>query len=285
MSITTIDYEKEYDNRARVPEHPQIFARHAREAEGYRKSAALAQLGISYGATARQIVDFFPGKGAGASAPLAMFIHGGWWRTREPASFSQLAAGANANGIDFALAGYDLAPTVTIAEIVEQMRAACAMLWRNMHKRIMVIGNSAGAHLAACMVATDWATVAADLPGDLVPAAYGISGVYDLAPLTQISVNADLKLDDATARQLSPLYWSIPAGRIFDAIVGSLESSEFLRQSRIIADAWAKRGVKTRYEVIPGVDHFTIVDLLVDPNSAMTRRTVELAKQVAAMPL
>jgi arylformamidase len=128
-----IDYEKEYDNRARVPEHPDIFARWQRETEAYRAASPSATLGLSYGPSKRQSVDLFPGKNAGADAPLAMFIHGGWWRTLDPSMFSQMAKGLNAHGVTVAVVGYDLCPTVSIATIIEQMRSACLYLWRN-HK-------------------------------------------------------------------------------------------------------------------------------------------------------
>lgn len=149
----------------------------------------------------------------------------------------------------------------------------------------MVAGHSAGGHLAACMLATDWKTLAPDAPADLVPAAYAISGVFDLAPLTQVSVNADLKLDEKSARACSPLYWPVPAGRVLDAVVGGIESGEFLRQSKTIADAWRQGMVQTRYEAVPGKNHFDVIDALGEPDSAMTRRVVELARRLQAMAL
>ena len=145
MATAAIDYEKEYDNRGRIPEHPEIFARWASETEAYRKAAAGAQLGLKYGPSPRQSVDFFPAKEA--NAPLAMFIHGGWWRTLDPSMFSQMAKGPNGNGVSVAVVGYDLCPQVSIATIIEQMRAACLYLWRQHKKRIFVYGHSAGGHL------------------------------------------------------------------------------------------------------------------------------------------
>ena len=275
--------EKEYDNRARVPEHPEVFARWSRDATAYRARPGV-QLDIAYGPTERQKIDLFPGQNADKRAPLALFIHGGWWRTLSPREFSHVAAGPNARGVTVALAGYDLCPNVSIATIIQQMRAACLFLWREHRKRIMVYGHSAGGHLAACMVATDWKTLAPDAPADLVPAAYGISGVYDLAPLTRISPNQDFRLDDKSAHDLSPIYWAVPAGRVFDAVVGAEESSEFLRQSRVIAEAWRQGNALTRYEALPG-NHFTVLDPLVDPASGMTARVVELAREVQAEAL
>ncbi len=277
--MAAVDYEAEYNNRARVPEHPEIFARWAREAENYRVDtlkAGRAQLELPYGDTPRQIVDlFFPQ--AGESAPLALFIHGGWWRSLDSSLFSQMASGLNAHGVAVAVAGYDLCPNVAIADIVEQMRRACAFLWQRFSRRMFVYGHSAGGHLAAAMVATDWPSLYPKAPANLVPAGYAISGVFDLSPLTGISVNQDLRLDVAEARKMSPLFWPVPAGRIFDAVVGGLESSEFKRQSRAIVGAWQGKA-RTRYEEIAGTNHFTIIDALADPNSAMVARVAELAK-------
>jgi arylformamidase len=283
--MPAIDYEKEYDNRGRVPEHPEIFERWAREAAAYRTAARDAEFGLAYGPSPRQIIDLFPAKDDDAQTPLAMFIHGGWWRSLEPAMFSQKAAGLNARGVTVAVAGYDLCPQVSIATIIEQMRSACLWLWRKQRKRIFVYGHSAGGHLAACLLAQDWKAFASDAPANLVPAAYAISGVFDLAPLVHVSQNQDLRLDDAEARRVSPLHWKVPAGRALDAVVGSLESSEFLRQSKIIADGWGARGVETRYEEIAGTNHFTVVDPLSEPGSAMTARIADMAQQVNAMAL
>jgi arylformamidase len=275
-----IDYEKEYDNRARVPEHPQIFARWQRQAAAYREAARDAELGLAYGPSARQTVDLFPAKNRKLdddnATPLALFIHGGWWRSLEPSMFSQVAAGPNARGISVAVAGYDLCPQVSVAAIIGQMRDACLWLWRRKRRRIMVYGYSAGGHLAACMLAQDWPAFASDAPADLVPSVYAISGVYDLTPVLKISVNEDLRLDDAQARAVSPLHGRAPRGRTLDAVVGTLESAEFRRQSRVIVDAWSGNS-QTRYEEIAGVNHFTIVDALADPASAMTARVSDLA--------
>ena len=275
------DYEAEYNNRARVPEHPEIFARWAREAEDYRAEAMKerrAELGLQYGDTPRQTIDLFSPKRA-AEAPLALFIHGGYWRSLDPSMFSQAARGANAHGIAVAVAGYDLCPEVTIAEIIDQIRHACLFLWLRTGRRMMVYGHSAGGHLAAAMLATDWHGLYPKTPADLVPAAYSISGLFDLTPLLQVSMAADLRLDEGSARATSPLFWRPPAaGRAFDAAAGALESGEFFRQSRLIAEAWGKAGVKTRYEEIAGTNHFTVVDALSDPASPMAARIAELAR-------
>ena len=273
-----IDYEAEYNNRARVPEHAAIFARWEKEAAAYRDEASRekrAELGLSYGPSPRQTLDIFTAKYA-ADAPLALFIHGGYWRSLEPRTFSHMARGLNARGVSVGVAGYDLCPQVTIGEIIDQMRRAALFLSDRFGKRITVCGHSAGGHLAACLVATDWTALGPKAPADLVPAAYAISGLFDLSPLLGVSMNQALRLDEKQARDASPLFWPAPAGRALDAVVGGEESSEFLRQSKIIADAWGKNGAETRYEAVPGANHFTVLDPLSDPESKMVGRLVAL---------
>jgi arylformamidase len=273
-----VDYETEYNNRARVPEHPQIFARWERDAAAYRDEAGRAgraELGLIYGPMPRQTIDMFHPAGGGEA--LALFIHGGYWRSLDPSSFSHMAKGLNGHGVAVAVAGYDLCPQVTIGGIIDEMCQACLYLWHRFGRRIMVYGHSAGGHLAACLLATDWRAFGANVAGDLVPSACAISGVFDLTPLMTVSMNQDLRLDEAEARRVSPLFWRPPAGHALDVWVGALESAEFLRQSRTFAEAWGKAGVDTRCEEVAGTNHFTVIDALSDPGSAAVGRLAQLA--------
>jgi arylformamidase len=272
--MTEIDYEAEYNNRARVLKHLQIFARWATDSASYRdRLSASRQARISFGPTAREVIDLFDVR---PGAPLAVFIHGGWWRNFEPSLFSHVAAGLNAHGIGVAVPGYNLCPQVRIADIVDEMRRALVALWRRYGQRMLVLGHSAGGHLTAVLLATDWPALDDAMPADVVAAGYAISGVYDLAPLVGVSVNQDLRLDEDSAREMSPVLWPAPRGRVLDAVVGARDSNEFLRQSRVIADVWGKAGVATRYEEIAGADHFTVLDPLTDPSSAMVARLLTL---------
>jgi arylformamidase len=275
-----IDYEAEYNNRARVPAHPEIFARWRRDAHAYRERSSGARLGLRYGGGARQTIDLFAGRGADPASSALMFIHGGWWRSLHPDEFSHLAAGSNAHGVTVAVVGYDLCPTVTIADIVRQIRAAALFLWGEWRRPFAVAGHSAGGHLSACLLATEWRSLDPQAPDNLVPAAYAISGVFDLAPLTETSINADLRLDERSAHELSPIHWPVPSGRVLDAVVGGAESSEFLRQSQAITAAWQPHA-ETRYEAIAGKNHFDVIDALADPDSSMTGRVVELARRAS----
>lgn len=268
------DYESEYNNRARVPEHGAIIAGWARDAAAYRAEAS-CELGVSYGPTPRQYYDLFrPAEMKGDA--LAVFFHGGYWRSLDPSSFSHMARGLNARGVAVAVIGYNLCPDVTLADIIGETRFACGELHRRFRLPLVAYGHSAGGHLAACMVATDWLSVGHDLPAQLVRAGYGVSGLYNLKPLTETSVNEALKLGFEESELFSPFFWPAPSGLTFDAVVGGDESAEYLKQSRRIVDVWGLGGVVTRYEERPGDNHFTVIAPLADPASAMTSRIAQL---------
>ena len=269
------DYETQYNNRARVPEHPGIIAGWHADAAAYRETAP-AELGVSYGESERQRYDLFKPQEASAEA-IALFIHGGYWQALDRSYFSHMARGLTARGVPVAVVGYDLCPQVELGHIVWELQQAGAALWRRFGRPIVATGHSAGGHLAACLLATDWKNVDEDLPDRLVTAAYGISGLYNLKPLTETSVNAALKLTHEGAERESPFFWPAPSGLTLDAVVGAQESEEYLKQSRRIVDVWGLSGVRTRYEEIPGANHFTVIAGLADPDSAMTARVAELA--------
>jgi len=270
-----IDYEAEYNNRARVPENPAIIAGWSRDAKAYREAHQARHKVIEYGAGERNRIDLFSGDGAG---PIVVFIHGGYWQALDGSFFSHLAGGLNAHGIDVAVPSYDLCPTVSIAEIIGEMRAASRELAR-LRRPLVVSGHSAGGHLAACMLATDWRAFDAAMPEELVTAAYAISGLFDLRPLVNTSINTALKLDEASASAVSPLFWKSSVRGTLDAVVGANESAEYFRQSRTIADAWNAAGIATRFATIPDANHFTAIAPLADPNSAMTLRLRQLARR------
>jgi arylformamidase len=267
-----LDYEAEYNNRARVPEYPEIAERWSLLSSAYRL-AGNAELDQPYGARERQRYDLFHAEAAGA--PLVVYIHGGYWQRGDRKDYSFVARELNAAGVTVALPSYTLCPAVSVMEIGDEMQACMAALWRKTGRRPMVIGHSAGGHLTAEMLARTWS---GGVPADLVRCGYAISGVFELAPLIDTSLNQALGLTPGTARAASPLFRPPPPkGRRLVAAVGGAESGEFLRQSRVLAESWSKVGLDAKYEVIAGANHFTVVDELARPDSDMLKRIVLMA--------
>jgi arylformamidase len=272
---TAPDYESEYNNRARVPEHPGIIAGWQADAAAYR-GEAVCELGIRYGEGPRQTYDLFKPE-AVTSKAIVLFIHGGYWQALDPSFFSHTARGLNRRGVPVAVAGYDLCPQVELGHVVWELQQAAAAIWRRFNLPVVAAGHSAGGHLSACLLATGWKNVDPELPDHVVPAAYGISGLYNLKPLTETSVNNALGLSMEDAERESPLFWPAPSRLVMDAVVGGAESAEYLKQSRRLVDVWGLEGVRTRYEEIAGANHFTVIAGLTDPQNAMTARIAELA--------
>ena len=264
----TPDLEAEYNNRALVPDHPVVMQRWRDTAHAAR--AAHPPETVAYGPGEREVMDVFS---AGDDAPVAVFLHGGYWQALDKDWFSGLAPAFLSHGVSLAVPAYDLCPAVRLGVILRQVRSAVDDIRARRGTRPVVFGHSAGGHMAACMLSEGRAA-----------AAVALSGVFDLRPLIPTSLNTALDLDDREAAALSPIFWpvpngSTPGGTVLDCLVGADESSEFLRQSRMMADHWAAHGVETRFEALPGLNHFTVLDPLFDPDSAMVRRIVALAKQ------
>lgn len=195
--------------------------------------------------------------------------------------FSHWSAGANAHGLSVAVIGYRLCPEARVGDIIGDVRTAALFLRRRFGDRMIACGHSAGGHLASALVATDWTTLDKEIPATFLRKGFAISGVFDLAPLIETEMNVELRLDADEARQVSTAYWPVPKGVHLEAWVGGEESSEFLRQSRLIADRWSVAGARTRYADIPGANHFTASAPLTDPKSAMVAALVALAASEA----
>ena len=269
--------DRQYVNRLSIADAPQYNIRAESRSRAAREELR-CMLDLPYGTSPRERIDFF--QAAQAGAPLFCFIHGGYWRSRDKSEFSFVARPLVEAGVSVALPTYDLAPTVTIEKIVQQMLAALAWLYRNAAshgadpRRIYVGGHSAGAHLAAMMVAAQWEVYADDLPADLVKGALAVSGIYDLAPLLRVSFNSDLRLDAAAAHKLSPLtYRPLRAAPLVTAVGGN-ESDEFKRQNQAIAKAWPR--CWQRDIAMPGHHHLSILETFGDADSPLVRAALYL---------
>lgn len=263
-----MDLQAEYDNRGKVPEAPALIERWGREAAAFRAGHPHSELDVPYGPSARQALDLL-WPGAERTGPVAMFVHGGYWQMMHRTVFSHLATGLLAHGIAVAMPSYDLCPTVAMAALVEQVRDAAAFVVRRQGCDMLAIGHSAGGHLAAMLLATDWPS--RGLPRGSVRGALPISGLFDLVPLLSTTVNDALGLDEAEAHRLSPMELTAP-GLPIHAVVGGTEGIEYTRQSRGIAEAWGGT-----WEAAEGANHFTVIEPLTDPRSGLVARAVGMA--------
>ncbi len=266
--------EREYDNRTRVPEHVDFFARWARDSDFVRATLPGTH-DLAYGPHERQKVDFFPAAG---SERLLVFVHGGYWRGLDRRMFACLAPPWVAEGVSVALVGYRLCPEVRIADIVDDTIAA--VNWIAAHaaghgvgaSRMVLAGHSAGGHLVAALFAA--ARGRLDFDPARIAGGAALSGIYDFSPLPRFSGNADLRLDETQVRALD-LHGRRPVVTApLLVAVGGEESPEFIRQSRLLAQRWAPQAREAM--VPPGLHHFSIVDALAERGQPLHAATAAL---------
>ena len=270
--------DDQYNNRTRIPEHPQIFERWRRES-ALSRAQTPCRLDLPYGDAPSETLDVFPASASGS--PVLVFVHGGWWRAFDKSDHSFIAPSFVRDGAMVVLPNYALCPAVSIEEIALQTARALAWTWRNaaLHggdpRRIVVAGHSAGGHLATMLLCCDWSSVGADLPSPLVRGALSISGIYDLEPLRQTPfLNVDLRLTPRSVDRLSPAFFPAPRGPLH-AVVGALESGEFQRQNALIREAWGASVVPV-CEAIPGMHHLGVLHDLADASGRSHRLALQL---------
>lgn len=278
--LTPKQLDQEYNARAAIPDHQQIFDRW-REKSALARNCLQYQPDLRFGPSPAESLDLFLTNKS--NAPLLVFIHGGYWRALDKQDFSFLAPAFAQAGVAVAMPNYGLAPETSLKEMVLQMLRALSWLYRNLprfdidRRRIVVAGHSAGAHLAAMMLAADWSTWSKDLPSNLLSGTVCISGLYDLQPLARAPfLRKDIKLNSMQAQTVSPnRYLPKVASRLVTA-VGEDESAEFKRQNRLIAEAWPH--CFFRDVPLPGRHHLTAVEALGDSSQPLFEATLKLLK-------
>ena len=257
-----------YNNSVAVSDSPEWLTRW-RERSVIVRAMSGSRLDLAYGRRPRACLDYFPVEAV--NAPLFAFIHGGYWQRNEKETFAFVADGPRAHGISVALIGYTLAPEASLSEIVLEIRQALDFLSEQAddlcfdRDRIFVGGWSAGGHLTAAV--SDHPAFRGGIP---------ISGIFDLEPIALNYLNEKLQLSPAEVADLSPLRSlsdRVPPLRL---AVGGAELSELRRQSETFADAARVRGLPVQLNVLPGHNHFSILDEIARADGILTRELKEL---------
>lgn len=267
--------DREYDNQKKVPNYAASRERQAAASQAVRASFP-CRLDVAYGEAPRERLDIFLPSG-GEPAPVHVFIHGGYWQRNDKSGSSFVARTLVPVGAACVVLNYPLVPSVTLDAVVGACRRAVAWLYRNASsfqgdpERLSVSGHSAGGHLAAMLLATDWA--AYGLPAGVVKTACGISGLYHLEPVRLCYLNDVLQLDEPATRRNSPVLLKPPPSGQLLLAVGGEEGPEFHRQVTALAAAWGP-AIPCQVLDLPGQDHFSLVEQLGDPDAALSRALV-----------
>ena len=169
-----------------------------------------------------------------------------------------------ADGFDVAIVNYPLSPDMSVSDIVAASFAsipALAALTNN--SPMILIGHSAGAQIAIEL------GMLSHNVDSIVKGIVAISGVYDLAPLIDTSVNEKLGLDLASALAASPLYRVVSGAPPAVFAVGALETRSFHEQTARMSEAWAFAGNASALVTISDADHFSILNELCPDNGKL----------------
>lgn len=275
QEIPREDLEAIYNPRAAGPNVEAGLARRIAESNAARdqlSGTCVADIDLRYGPGEKQTLDLYrPLNPPSAPAPLAIFIHGGYWRAGDKQEATLVVPPLLNDGAVVANVNYDLCPKITLDAMVEQIVSAVrychqhAAEWNADPNRLTLLGHSAGAHLAARVMNTN-----ADehgTPADLIHSVVAISGIYEPEVITHITVNEVAKIDTATARRNDCLV-NPPSGNAkYLVIAGGDEPAGWIEQSRLYVDVVRGAGYECEYFVLDGTDHFTVGCEMVAPGS------------------
>ena len=276
--------DREYDNRTKVPGFD--FAAFLAECEARNAQALAAHahvLDVPYSASPAERLDIYPA--ARRHAPVHVFFHGGYWRLLDKKDFSYVAAGIVPHGHTLVVVNYALMPQVRMDELLEQCRRSIDWVFAHIHahggdpQRVSVSGHSAGGHIAAMMMATDWAARTPSAPVPAFRRVCAISGIFELEPIRLCFLNDTLRMDAAEASRNSPRALRPAVDCPLAVVVGDREGDEYLRQSREFGAAWATATRQPEVVVLERTDHFSIRADLGDPDSAMVALALGLDRR------
>ena len=278
MDAATLEAEYNLRDR-RGDDFDELVERWLTRSAQHRQSSG-ARVDLAYDQGEREKLDYF--FGGDKNGPLLIYIHGGYWQRGDKAMYSFVTEAFIKHGVSVVVMNYNLTPSVRMGEIPVQIRNCIIWCWHNAsdlgfsRDKLFVSGHSAGGHLTALMMATDWPKFDPHLPFDLIRGGIPISGLYELEPLVHTSLNEGPQMDVPEAIELSPCFISPLTNAPQLVVVGGGETNEFLRQSDDYANQYrTEERVMERYNV-PNDDHFDELERLAEDDSVFFEKCMKM---------
>lgn len=272
--------EAEYNLVARRgPDFPDLVERWIKRNEALKQSSG-ARIDLAYGEGEREKLDFFSGEDS--NGPVVIYIHGGYWQRGDKNMYSFVTEAFIKHGVSVSMLNYNLTPSVRMGQIPPQIQKAIAWNWRNSDdlgfskEKVYVMGHSAGGHLTAMMMATDWNKIDSTMPTDMIQGGIPVSGVFELEPIVHTSLNTGPQMDVDEAIAESPSFIPPITNAPQLVVTGGGETAEFLRQSDDYADKFrTPERTMERYDV-PGMDHFDELERLAEDDSVFFEKCMKM---------
>jgi arylformamidase len=265
-----------------IPDLESVFARRTAASQAARASLPHHRQ-LRYGARSGETCDVFPsGRSLEGGGPVLIYIHGGFWRANDAATFSYVAEGFAPQGALVIVIDYDLMPAVGLGDIIDECETAIQWAYGHASKfggdpnQIFVSGNSAGGHLAAILADRRWPQ-RRNLPSDVVKGAMAMSGIYDLAPLTNTSMQEVFRFTPADIEAMSPLRLLPHEAAPLLLAVGEDETWVFRDETHRYAEACRNHGLSIQEMIVPKTNHITVVlDAFAQPGHDLNQATLRM---------
>jgi len=259
----------QYNIRLHVPEFAVYFERWEKLSRETREKYLFVK-DIRYGDHGRECLDVFPS--AKPNSKTLVYIHGGYWHLFDKSKFHFIAGAFHADDVTTVLINYPLAPAATMDEMVASCRKAVLWLHKNLQqfngdpKQLYIVGNSAGAHLAAMLLEKGWMQQNA---AGFIKGVCLLSGIFNLLPVQLLQLNAILNMSNETAMRNSPVEL-IPALHCpLLVCVGEDETDEFKCQSSELYETWKNKNAAIRFLELPRINHYSMLELLLNKTAAL----------------
>ena len=253
----------DYDVEASVPDLPGYMRQFIHLSDEARRTLAdHCRLDVPYGPLPAHKLDIFMPSATGPS-PIMVFFHGGAWKgsNKECRAFPALTVCPR--GAIWISVEYPLAPDASLETQTESAQQAIAWIAQNAQsfggdaRRILVMGHSAGGHLATMgLFRILHAQPALAKNFELLT----ISAVFDLEPMMFTKVNDWLKLNPPCVLEHSPISQIPSPSPALHALAGGSEPGVFIRQSLDMVGAYAARGLPSRFTALPHRNHFSVLE-------------------------
>lgn len=247
---------------------PAVLVKDWRERSETSRARNRTTLDLSYGPSLAERMDIFHADAPDTDSPQApvhVFFHGGYWRSLSHREFSFIVDDLVKAGITVAVVNYALCPQVRFSELVRQSQAAVAYVYTHAAElsvdpeQLSISGHSAGGHLCAMLMSTDWES-SFGLPNQLIRGALCVSGLYDLRPFPWSWLQPKLQLSGRDVQEFSPLWLPCRVSAPIKLVAGALESDEFALQMSCYAEHVSEQGPAVTQQLLPNVDHFSILE-------------------------
>ena len=265
----------EYNNRGRFPDTADCKAAQVVGSDE-AKAEYECRLDVKFGEGETDLLDIYIAEGDGPR-PIHVFFHGGYWKSNTKNDFGFVAKPFVPHGLTTIVVEYPLIPSVRMGTLIDRCCASMEWVWRNADSfggdknNITISGHSAGGHITAMMMQTDWPSYGDGLPKDLVKGGCSISGVSDLDPVRLSFQNDELQFSPEEAAEFSTLFMDPKHAGPLLAVAGGIEGPEFIRQTTELADAWSAKGMDVKGWILEGKHHFTTINQYLDPESELSR--------------